>query len=109
MTREAARIDISTMPDLARLAREVERTRTPRLLEDAGKVLALLVPAGPPRRTSRPRRHLVDTSALPPVPYRSIADLVRHQPVAPARSFTDEELKRAIDEARAEAWRARRP
>jgi hypothetical protein len=36
-----------------------------------------------------------------------VAELVRHQPVPPARSFTDDELKEAIDEVRAEAWRAK--
>ena len=36
---------------------------------------------------------------------RSVAELVRHQPVPPARSFTDQELKEAIDEA----WRAKQP
>ena len=107
MTREAARIDISTMPDLARLVQEVKRTRQPQALQEDGETVALLVPAGRPRRGTRPRRQLVDTSMLPPVPYRSVAELVRHQPVAPARSFTDEELEEAIDEARAEAWRAK--
>jgi hypothetical protein len=41
------------------------------------------------------------------VRYRSVADLVRHQPVPLARTFTDAELKEAIDEARADAWRAK--
>ena len=106
MTREAARIDISTVPELAQLVQEVTRTRRPQALQQDGQTVALLVPAG---RTVRGtlRRQLVDTSALPPVPYRSVADLVRHQPVPPARSFTDAELKEAIAEARAEAWRAK--
>lgn len=107
MTREAASIDLSTQPDLARLVAEVKRTRRPQALQEDGETVALLVPAGRPRRATKPRHQLVDTSALPPVHYRSVAELVRHQPVAPARSFTDDELKEAIDEARAEAWRAK--
>lgn len=107
MTREATRIDLSTHPDLARLVQEVKRTRQPQAIQEDGETVALLVPAGRSKRVTQPRRQLVDTSALPPVPYRSVAELVRHQPVPPARSFTDAELKEAIDEARAEAWRAK--
>ena len=107
MAREAARIDISMHPELARLVEEVKRTRQPQALQEDGETVALLVPAGRPRGGTQPRRQLVDTSALPPVRYRSVAELVRHRPVAPARSFTDEELKEAIDEARVEAWRAK--
>jgi antitoxin (DNA-binding transcriptional repressor) of toxin-antitoxin stability system len=107
MPRDAARIDLSTRPDLVELVQELKRTRRPQLIQEEGETVALLVPATQPRRSRTPRRRLVDTSALSPVRYRSIAELVRHQPVPPARSFTDAELKEAIDEARAEAWRAK--
>jgi hypothetical protein len=50
MTREAAGIDISTMPDLARLAEEVARTRTPRVLRRGDEDIAVLSPARPKRR-----------------------------------------------------------
>jgi len=55
----------------------------------------------------RSRRRLIDARALPPVLYPSVAELVRHQPIPPACSFTDAELKEAIDDARAKAWRAK--
>ncbi len=50
MVREATSIDISTMPDLARLADEVARTRRPRVLHRNNKAVAVLMPA---RRTPR--------------------------------------------------------
>src|SRR3954470_23018053 len=50
MTREALRIDITTMPDLARLAREVARTGTPLVLHQDETDVAVLSPARAPRR-----------------------------------------------------------
>jgi hypothetical protein len=106
MARDAIPIDVSTMPDLARLVKEVARDGRPRVLREANADVAVISPVRGRAPRRRPMR-LVDTSALPPVPYRTFADLVRHRPAPPARSFTDEELKEAIDEARAEAWRAK--
>lgn len=45
MPHELQPIDISTMPDVARLADEVERTRLPRVLRRGTKDVALLIPA----------------------------------------------------------------
>jgi hypothetical protein len=105
MANEATRIDISSMPDLARLVREVERTRTPWRLEDAGKTVALLVPAGRNARRRKPVR-LVDTSSLPPVPHRTIDELIASRPPGPPpRAFTDEEIKTALEEDRVDRWR----
>lgn len=105
MAREAARIDISAMPDLAKVAREVERTRTPRFLEDAGKTVALIVPAGGTHRRQKPVQ-LVDTSGLPPVPQRTIDELIAGRPPGPpARAFNDEQIKAALEEDRADRWR----
>jgi hypothetical protein len=105
MSREAARIDISTMPDVARLAREVERTRTPQLLEEEGRALAVLVPAGSTTRRRKPVQ-LVDTSALPPVPYQTIEELIANRPPeAPSRTFTDKEIATALEDDRADRWR----
>lgn len=53
MVREAAPIDISTMPDLARLADEVARTRRPRVLHRDNKAVAVLMPT---QRTPRRRK-----------------------------------------------------
>jgi urease gamma subunit len=50
MVREATPVDISTMPDLVRLADEVARTRTPRVLERDGEAVAVLSPAPVKRR-----------------------------------------------------------
>ena len=51
MARELAPVDISTMPDLARLAEEVRSTGTPRRLRRGGEDVAILSPARPRRRT----------------------------------------------------------
>ena len=105
MTREAARIDISTMPDLARLAEEVARTRTARVLQRGDEAVALLVPAGGTGRRRTPVQ-LVDTSTLPPVPYRTIDELLASRPAGPPpRAFTDEEITAALEEDRADRWR----
>jgi hypothetical protein len=50
MAREAAPVDISTMPDLTRLAEEVARTRQPRVLRHGDTDLAVLSPTPSPRR-----------------------------------------------------------
>ena len=56
MTREATRIDISAMPELARLADEVARTGMPQVLERDNKPVALLVPVSHSARRQRIRR-----------------------------------------------------
>ena len=50
MVREATPIDITSMPDLARLADEVARTQTPRILQRGGREVAVLMPPRPGRR-----------------------------------------------------------
>ncbi len=50
MAREAAAVDISTMPDLVRLAEEVARTGTPRVLRRGDTDIAILSPAKPKHR-----------------------------------------------------------
>ncbi len=56
MTREAARIDISGIPEPARLADEVARTGMPRVLKRDNKPVALLLPANQSARRQRIRR-----------------------------------------------------
>ena len=108
MVREIARIDVSTMPDLAELAEEVERTRMPRLIERNGEPLALLVPAD--RRLRRGNlRSLVDTSTLPPIPYKTLDDLIADREPPPPRAFSWDEIEETIDRERAEAWRSKNP
>ena len=53
MTREAPSIDISTIPELARLADEVRTTGTPRRLRRGDEDVAILAPAPPKRRLRR--------------------------------------------------------
>lgn len=105
MTRDAARIDLSTQPDLVRLVAELRRTRQPQAIQEDGETVALLVPAGRPRRGTRPRHQLVDTSALPPVRYRSVDEMLASRPPWSGRAFTDDEIKAALEEDRADAWR----
>ena len=50
MTQEARPVDISTMPDLARLAEEVARTGQPRVLRQNNVDVAIISPARPRRR-----------------------------------------------------------
>jgi hypothetical protein len=63
MTREAARIDIATMPDLARLAEEVARTRTSRVIARGDEDLAVLSPAKAKRRPAGKRVTQADIAA----------------------------------------------
>src|SRR5215472_2388521 len=48
-------IDISTIPDLARIVEEVEATNKPRKLRRDNKPVALLTPVAPTGKTSRPK------------------------------------------------------
>jgi hypothetical protein len=108
VVRDVVRIDVSAMPELASLAEDVERTRTPRVIERNGEPLALLVPT---RRRGRRgvRRTLVDTSALPPIPYRTLDDLIADREAPPTRTFSWDEIKETIDRERAQAWRSKNP
>lgn len=53
MTQDAIETDVSSMPDVSRLAREVASTGTPRVLSENGLVLARLTPVRPRRRTGK--------------------------------------------------------
>ncbi len=89
MPHEAAGVDITTMPELVRLAHEVMRTRTPMPLEEGGEVVALLVPPHPRRR--RPR-------IAPPTPAQRKAFL---SSIGSWKGLIDaEQLKREIKAAR---------
>jgi hypothetical protein len=61
--------------------------------------------AAEPRK--RRYKHLVDTSALPPVPRLTIDELLAARPPTPVRYFSDEEIKATLEEDRAEHWRAK--
>ena len=56
MARELQAIDITHLPELVRLAEEVQTTKTPRVLRRNNEDIAVVVPlAGRRRVTSRPR------------------------------------------------------
>src|SRR5438067_8970118 len=46
MSRQIIPIDASNLPDLLKVAEEVNTTKTPRLIKRNGQTLALLLPAG---------------------------------------------------------------
>jgi hypothetical protein len=67
MVREAAPLDVSTIPELARLAEEVARTGRARLLRQHDTDLAILAPVAPRRRSRTGRtaqRTKPDTEAV---------------------------------------------
>jgi hypothetical protein len=106
MARVIASIDISAMPDLARLADEVARTRTPCVLRRGDEEIAVLSPARPRRRRQTRRGQLVDTSSLPPVPKVTVRELAGFAGKLP-QPLTWEEVEAIVEEERAAAWRAK--
>ncbi len=46
MSRQIIPIDASNLPDLLKVAEEVNTTKTPRLIKRNGEILALLLPTG---------------------------------------------------------------
>lgn len=51
MRKEQLTIDVSTLPELARVAEEVRHSRIPRVLRRGDEVIAKIVPAIPARAT----------------------------------------------------------
>jgi hypothetical protein len=105
MTRKAAPIDLRSRPDLAQLVEEVKRTRQPQPIQENGETVALLVPAGRRRRAPHRQPLLVDTSDLPPVPYRTVDAMLASRPPYTGRAFTDDEIKAALEQDRVDTWR----
>src|SRR5262245_37964261 len=105
MTREAVPVDISTMPEVARLVREMARDGRPRRLREAGTDLAILSPARIAQQRRGARVRFVGTGDLPPVPYRAVDELLASRPAYTGRTITDEEIKAGLEEERVEAWR----
>ena len=97
MASELTPIDISTMPEVARLAEEVHRTRRPRVLRRGTEDLAELRPVPPrPRRTPKP---LTDQ-------YPDIDSLVGAAGSLP-EPLSWEEMRAIAAEDRAAAYRAK--
>jgi hypothetical protein len=55
MPRASAPIDVDSLPELARLVEEVERTRQPHVLRRDGREVAVLLPAPGRSRSRTPR------------------------------------------------------
>ena len=54
MSRHIIPIDASNLPDLLKVAEEVNTTKTPRLIKRNGETLALLLPTG--QKTAHPQK-----------------------------------------------------
>ncbi len=57
-------IDISSVPELVRMAEDVRATRRPRVLRRAGEAIAVLAPLPATRRRAVPRPHRSTAAAL---------------------------------------------
>lgn len=64
MASELTPIDISHLPELAQLAEDVQRTRTPRLLRRGDEDVAVLTPTPPTRPRRRTARPVTEDDAL---------------------------------------------
>jgi hypothetical protein len=93
MAKERSAIDISDIPELARLAEEVSETRTPRALRRGNVVIARIVPAAP--RQANPRVGSREVS-------KATADMEAFRAAAGSWKGTvdGEQLKKDIQEAR---------
>jgi hypothetical protein len=63
MARELKTVDVTHVPELLRLAREVRASREPRVLRGDGEDLAILTPTGSAWRRTR-RRELAEDDPL---------------------------------------------
>ena len=107
MTTESTTIDVESYPDLTALIERANRAGEPTTIRRAGRVVAFIVPVSAERQKTRNRAVLVDTSNLPPVADETLDDVIRSRPAVEPRSFTWEEIKEALDEERATAWRSK--
>jgi len=63
MSRQIIPIDASNLPDLLKVAEEVNMTKTPRLIKRNGENLALLLPTG--KKTTYPQKRTIWTHYNP--------------------------------------------
>ncbi len=64
MTQHATPIDITNMPDLVKIAEEVEATKTPRELRRENKTVAVIVPAATPAGKKKREKTTADDEAF---------------------------------------------
>jgi hypothetical protein len=66
MSRHIIPIDASNLPDLLKVAEEVNKTKTPRLIKRDGEALAMLMPTGATaKRTHHPQKRTIWTNYNP--------------------------------------------
>ena len=105
MAKPVNPIDLATPVPLAQVVKRVTTSQQAQDITQDGRVIARIVPTT--QTTKAHRRELVDTTAIPPVPHCTIAEL---QTIAKSRQFlplSDEELTQAITDARVDAWQAK--
>lgn len=105
MTHELTPIDLAAAPELASLIEAVTHTHAPRTILRDGQPVARIVPLRPPHRHRA--RTQVDTSSVPPVPQRTVAELLALPRPPLHRTFTEEELSTAREDAHMDAWQAK--
>ena len=88
MTAHATPIDISTIPELARIAEEVEATKTARELKRGNKPIALIAPIEQTKKQQKRRKAKFDPEA-----FKATAGLLKGL-------IDAEQLKRDIAESR---------
>ncbi len=93
------------MPDVTRLVDEARRTNTTLTLLLGDEAVATLSPTRSPRRLHAAVTRLVDTSDLPPVPYRTVDEVTASRSQWTGRAFTDAEIAAMLEQERTERWR----
>jgi hypothetical protein len=99
-------IDISDKPELARLADEVAKTGKPCILRRGDREVAVLMPPRPVTRSGKARR-MKRLAGVEPVPRLTIDELIARRLAWVGPAFSDEEIKVALEQDRAERWRAK--
>ncbi len=64
MAKEPKHIDISSIPELLKIAQEVRRTHEPRILQEESEDLAILSPAQPKKRGKTKAKPVTEDDAL---------------------------------------------
>lgn len=99
MSRAHEAIDISGLPEVARLAEDVRRSRTPQVLRRGDDVIATIVPAKPPHAALPARRR--DRTAHQP-PATSVVATTAGIFKGSTPALSAEDLRVAAEEAIAE-------
>ena len=93
MAKELSAIDIADIPELARLAEEVNKTRMPRALRRGNVVIARIVPAAPQQASARAASRGASKATADMEAFRAAAGSWKG-------TVDGEQLKKDIQEAR---------